>query len=163
MSAPLAQLKTYFRQASPTRTELMQMSVINKNTTKCAMHLQDSAWFVPLWNALAEAEKMQFRRFIGTELLNLTVPADFCVDVREKSAHVVIFYLYNDLQALVDAKGSPFNASQQRDRMQDAMDALHNPPAFQHSHFLKRAHGQAATCPDFSVSAQLARLHAFSI
>ena len=112
---------------------------------------------------MTDAEKLEFRKFIGTELLQLTVPTYFCVDVREQSAHVVIFYVYNDLQALVDAKGSPFNASQQRDRMQDAMDALHNPSAFQDKLFLRTAHGQAASCPGFSVPAQLARLHAYSL
>jgi hypothetical protein len=163
MSVSLLQLKTYFRQESPTRTELLQMSVPIKNTTKCVMHLEDSAWFLPLWNAMTDAEKLEFRKFIGTELLHLTVPAYFCVHVREQSTHVVIFYVYNDLQALVDAKGSPFNASQQQDRMEDAMEALHNPSAFQHSLFLRTALGQAVSCPGISVAAQLARLHAFSI
>ncbi len=163
MSASLLQLKTYFRKASPARTELLQMGVSIKNTSKCVMHMQDSAFFLPLWNAMTDAEKLEFRKFIGTELLQLTVPSYFCVDVREQSAHVVIFYVYNDLQALVDAKGSPFNASQQRDRMEEALNALHNPPAYQHSLFLRTAHGQAASCPGFSVPAQLARLHAYSL
>ena len=164
MSAPLAQLKTYFRQASPTRTELMQMSVINKNTTKCVMHLQDSAWFVPLWNAMADAEKMQFRLFIGTEL-KLKVPAYFAVDVLQGSTNVVLFYVHNDLQALVDERVSPFFAGTEQQRMQDAISALHNPHGFAYSHFVEKAYcpPPAASVPGISVAAQLARLHAFSI
>ena len=165
MSVSLLELKTYFRKASPTRTELMQMSVINKNTTQCAMHLQDSAWFVPLWNALADAEKMQFRRFIGTELLKLTVPAYFAVDVCDGSTNVVLFYVYNDLQALVDERGSPFFSGTEQQRMQDAISALHNPHGFAYSHFVEKAYcpPPAASVPGISVAAQLARLHAFSI
>lgn len=165
MSAPLTQLKTYFSKASPTRTDLMQMSVINKNTTKCAMHLQDSAWFVPLWNAMTDAEKMQFRRFIGTELLNLTVPAYFAVDVCDGSTNVVLFYVYNDLQALVEERGSPFFARTEKQRMEDAISALHNPHVFAYSQFVEKAYcpPPAASVPGISVAAQLARLHAFSI
>ena len=162
---PLQELMSFFEAVSAARTELVAMGVQIK-TTKCVMHLQkkDEAFFLPRWNAMTDAEKLQFRKFIGSDLLRLTVPAQLVVDVREGTERVVVFYIHNLLEALVDGKHSGFYSGAAADRMRDAIDALHS-PAFQHLRFLKVAYGPPPprTACDVSVPAQLARLHSFSL
>ena len=123
----LAELKSYFKD----NATFNRMNKTERGNTKCAMSLSNrhtrqgtEVWFLLRWNTLNATQQHDFRCFVGRKL-NLEPASLFCVDVRPKSARVVLFYIQPLLQKLADAWFHP--RPEHRYRLEDALDVLHDP------------------------------------
>ena len=95
------------------------------------------------WGVLSKAQQDDFTYFIGDRVLRLKAPSLFCVSVRPDAPRVVLFYVRPLLQDLADAT---FERPRACDRLEDALNALHDPQA-EHRAFVHHAYDALPPAP----------------
>ena len=148
-AAYLAELKTYFA----SEHTLRRMHTITNKTPKCVMCLPTlpaprlkqgyATWFTLRWGVLSKLQQDDFRYFIGDRVLRLKAPSMFCVSVRPDAPRVVLFYVRSLLQDLADAT---FERPRACDRLEDALNALHDPQP-EHRAFIHHAYDALPPAP----------------